>query len=332
MLSFISHVKIGPGYEDFKERALYYINHIHYFCKKHNISYEIIIIEHVDDANIFLLYKNIHNLITADIQVKIIAIDINSYPNKFRFNMNEYNGINIGLLNAKEKFVVVNSIDIIYDETFFTFIKSIKTKTLYRLTTYSIKDVDTSNTYYEKHQLLFKKNITHRHFPPATSFHPRFDLGVKSGDIMLLDRQSWLSIRGTPFGNDRHHVDFSTILVITNNYNTVVPDKKICIYTKEQKIHDGGEKTTTKMVIPIPFDNEKTKYIRYEKYINGGHDGKMLFNPKEIVIKKDGKAYAEVDTHAYYAFLQWNSALKFRFKKKSNDISIEETIKDITIL
>ena len=70
-------------------------------------------------------------LITADIQVKIIAIDINSYPNKFRFNMNEYNGINIGLLNAKEKFVVVNSIDIIYDETFFTFIKSIKAKTVF---------------------------------------------------------------------------------------------------------------------------------------------------------------------------------------------------------
>ena len=167
--SFVSHVKIGPGYEDYKERAIYYINHIHYFCTKYKISYEIIIIEHIDSQNVFLLYKNIHKSVEAVVNVTIIPIAIDSYPNPLNFNMIEYNGANLALLHTKNQFVAINNIDIIYDERFFEYAHTLKPKTLYRLTTYSIKNIETKSLDFEEHQGRFKKNTISKLLIPPDS-------------------------------------------------------------------------------------------------------------------------------------------------------------------
>ena len=79
--------------------------------------------------------------------------------------MNEYNGINLGILHSKNKFVIVNSIDIIYDEEFFKYSKTLVPSTLYRLTTYEINNINTETGDFIEHQTQFKENICHCCFP-----------------------------------------------------------------------------------------------------------------------------------------------------------------------
>ena len=68
-----------------------------------------------------------------------------------------------------------------------------------------------------------------------------------------------------------------------------------------------------------------------ENYIDYGGSGKLIFNPHNIEIK-DGKAYVSIETQTYNSFIQWKHAVTYKEKKKSNEISIAETVKDIRIL
>ena len=331
MLSFVSHVKICSGYEDYKDRAIYYIKHIDFFCKKYNIEYDITVIEHVDEKNSFLLYKNIKSIVSDSINVNIIPISVESYPNKFDFNMNEFNGINLGIIHSKYKFIIINNIDIIYDEEFFKFSKTLVPATLYRITTYEINNINTDSDSFMEHKLLFKKNICHCCFPISKSKSPS-QIGIKSGDIMVLDRDSWLKVNGVPYGDYRFHTDFSIILVLMNNFSVIIPDKKICIYTKKQNSRNSKVIDDDKKIeIHLPYDDPIKKTLHLNKYINSGHDGKLLFDRFDIKMRDD-KLYVNVDYGKYTLFLQWINALSYRNKLICNEQTIDEIVKDFKIL
>jgi hypothetical protein len=203
-------------------------------CKKYNITYEILICEQIDDKNVsFMKDKliNTHHVHIFDMQQK--------YPNPFNFNLIESYGKNYCLKKAIGEYVCMTSADQLFSEDFFIFIKtSLQKKIFYRFATYEIPIIDISDIYtndnYNIESLLEKcKNSNKRLCNPGCfdSNINAIKLGQKSGDIMLLDRESFNDIKGWPENDCFTHMDTVVCIVATNNFQCYIPDKNVCTYT-----------------------------------------------------------------------------------------------------
>ena len=76
-ISFITTIKICPGYEWLLDRINIYILNIQHYCKKYDIPYEILICEQIDNKNVFLCKDRLvpHNPTT----LKWGNLNINDY-------------------------------------------------------------------------------------------------------------------------------------------------------------------------------------------------------------------------------------------------------------
>jgi hypothetical protein len=85
------------------------------------------------------------------------------------------------------------------------------------------------------------------------------ELSQKSGDIMLLDRDSFLMIKGWPENGCFVHMDMATCIVATNNFPFIVAPIDVCIYTFTQDIHESSKKN-----VIVEFEGNKYTLEDYQ--------------------------------------------------------------------
>lgn len=235
-ISFMTAFMICENYEWIEERLLQSINNISYFCDKLNISYEILLCEHIGLTNKKIIGNNFRNIKN----VKVFEIDGN-YPSPLGYKFIEAYGKNECLKHATGEFSCIVNSDIIFSESFFKFISTeLKHKTFYRFADYEVLESDDKDV--EKLLNHCENNIIRLCNPGCFKLNPAWsDIGQKSGDIMLLDTKSFQYIKGYPINECHNHVDTSTCIVAMNNFPVIVPPKDVCIYTMAQAtLRQGG--------------------------------------------------------------------------------------------
>lgn len=272
-ISFITTIKICKNYEFLLERINIYILNIQYFCDKYEIPYEILICEQINEKNIFLINDKLIN----KKNVSIFELQ-QTYNNPLNFNLIESYGKNLCLSQAKGLFTCMTSADQMFSENFFIFIKNkIQKKIFYRFATFEVPYINVDNILLNKDILALlsycensKKSLCNPGCfqPPINSIK----LGEKSGDIMLLDTESFKYIKGWPETICFTHMDCVVCMVATNNfYNCVPRDKSICSYTFSQPTRFTGEKfirINNKNITIEQFQwNEALKFIN-KKFCN----------------------------------------------------------------
>ena len=216
MISFVTTIKICSGYNDYASRLETYINNIYDGCTLRGISYEIIVVEDQNEKNTRFIrdiftesYLSIHHVRLIEFEAK--------YPNPHGYNMIEAYGKNVGIKNAKHKIVCVTNCDIWFSEHFFEFIPNFEINTFYRFMQYEVD---------EKKEVCLNSSITSNML---------VDVAYKSGDIMLMDKRSWLKIRGFPENGVWVHSDYIVCMVVQNNQiPLVIVPEPVRVYTMQQ--------------------------------------------------------------------------------------------------
>lgn len=242
LISFITTIKICKNYEFLVERINTYILNIQYYCNKYEIPYEILICEQINENNIMLIKDKLYN--TEN--VSLIEL-IQSYDNPLSFNLIESYGKNKCLNQAKGIYTCMTSADQMFSAEFFLFIKnSLKPKIFYRFATYEIPAITITNGANQNiEELLVYCKQSNKTLCNPGCFDTNINsikLGQKSGDIMLLDTESFKYIKGWPETICFTHMDCVVCMVATNNFHHIIPDKSICSYTFSQSTRYTGEK------------------------------------------------------------------------------------------
>jgi hypothetical protein len=243
LISFITTIKICKNYEFLVDRINIYILNVQHYCKKYDIPYEILICEQVNEKNIMLIKDKLQN--TEN--VSLIEL-IQTYDNPLSFNLIESYGKNACLTQAKGTYTCMTSADQMFSEDFFIFIKnSLKTGVFYRFATYEVPAINIDNVLLDndvESLLSYCSNSDKRLCNPGCfdSQVNSIKLGQKSGDIMLLDTESFRYIKGWPETICFTHMDCAVCMVATNNFPHFIPDKNICSYTFSQSTRYTGEK------------------------------------------------------------------------------------------
>ena len=243
LISFITTIKICKNYEFLVDRINIYILNVQHYCKKYDIPYEILICEQVNEKNIMLVKDKLQN--TEN--VSLIEL-IQTYDNPLSFNLIESYGKNECLLKANGKYTCMTSADQMFSEDFFIFIKhSLHKGVFYRFATYEVPAINIDNVLEDndvESLLSYCSNSDKRLCNPGCfdSQVNSIKLGQKSGDIMLLDTESFRYIKGWPETICFTHMDCAVCMVATNNFPHFIPDKNICSYTFSQSTRYTGEK------------------------------------------------------------------------------------------
>lgn len=237
-ITFLTTIKICEGYEFFLDRINLYILSIEKYCEKYQIDYEILICEQVDEKNKFL----IGDRLISKKNVRIIELS-QTYPNPLGFNLIESYGKNACLREAKGIYCCMNSADQIFSEYFFLFIKEhLKLEHFYRFATYSTPQIDVSELYEGDYHLKLE-SILENCYKNATGLCNKwcfednltpFKIAQKSGDVMLMDTDSFRKIKGWPETICFTHMDCAVCLVACNNFPAIVGPINACTYTMEQ--------------------------------------------------------------------------------------------------
>jgi len=206
--------------------------------------YGILICEQVDDNNLYKIREKVD--LEKYGNVRVIELNQN-YPNPLGFNMLESYGKNKCLAEAKGEYVCMTAGDQIFSESIFKFIKSnLEKEEFYRFATYEIARkafpydepieniVDYCNKNVKKlcNPGMFKKNKSEINV---------VNLGEKSGDIMIMDTESFKKIKGFPENIAFMHVDMSVCFVAFNNFECMIVDQHCCTYTFEQDYREADE-------------------------------------------------------------------------------------------
>jgi hypothetical protein len=130
----------------------------------------------------------------------------------------------------------------------------------YRFATFEIPEIKWSNNiedimkqcYATPNKVLCNPGCFSNNLSPIT-------IGQKSGDIMLLDRISWLKIRGWPEYECFVHVDTAVCFVASNNFDVHVPqDISICTYTMQQNQRDRPDR--------FVIIKDRNIFMNYDEY------------------------------------------------------------------
>jgi len=266
LISFITTIKICKNYEWLLESLMFYVKNIDYYCKKYLIEYEILICEQIDKKNICRINDKCN---FTGYNVSIIELNQN-YDNPFNFNLIEAYGKNECLKYAIGEYTCMTSSDILFSENFFMFIKNnLQKEKFYRFATYEIPrynfDINTQITeiltYCEKHN---NKRLANGGCFVANP--NACQLAQKSGDIMLLDTESFKKIKGWPETECFVHMDYATCIVATNNFKAIVPDKNICVYTFTQKNRESNTENRYVKIGNNTYSLENYQFMRAISY------------------------------------------------------------------
>ena len=229
MISFVTAVKLMPGYEDYQKRLEMYVECIAAHCV---CEYEILVVEDQNAANLRLLRACFPAEWWAAKKARLIEYEA-VYPNPHGYNMIESFAKNVGIREAVHPYVCVTNADVFFDTLFFENLKRLKPKTFYRFKQYEVAvptdwcwkcvEQSMSSAKWENPQVL---NGTIQ------------GIAYKSGDVMLMHRNEWRRIRGYPENEVWVHSDLVVCVVVSNNGIAVeIPDAGVYTYaqTRERK-------------------------------------------------------------------------------------------------
>lgn len=245
MTSFVTCVKLMPGYEDYALRLRLYIECIAAGCAR----YEIIVVDDQTRANVAFArdsftdeWLDAHNTRILDYHA--------TYPNPHKYNMIEAFAKNVGIRAAKFDYICVTNCDVLFNDAFFALLGALKPATFYRFLEYETAEVELWNL--RGVQALFgaAKCINPELADPAQ--WTLKNIAYKSGDVMLMDAASWKRVGGFPENEVWVHSDLIVCKVVHNNGLQVCVDKDAAVYTYPQ------ERARTAQ----PFELQKT----YEYY------------------------------------------------------------------
>jgi len=212
-----------PGYEDFVQRLQLYIESI--VC---SFPYEIIVVEDRCARNIALVTDTLDEAYFANHNARLLPYAA-CYPNPHGYNMIEAFAKNAGIREAKYPFICVTNCDIVFDSSFFEFATDLSPRVFYRFLQYETERIETT--------------LADMLAAPCTCVNPDLQypykwtlnaVAYKSGDIMLMDADSWHQIRGFPENEVWVHSDLIVCKVAHNNGFSVRVPKNVRILTAPQ--------------------------------------------------------------------------------------------------
>lgn len=244
MISFVTSIKLCKYYENYGDRLVDYILNITLGCELIHMPYEIIVCEDVCDKNTKLIDSVLDNDFLQRNNTTIVKVP-QTYDNPIGYNMIEAYAKNVGLQHTKGDFVCITNADILFNTHFFHFVKEKMQKNkFYRFLQYESFNDLSGNYFLALHNA--EKNVR-RHINPflnVTTEHSKnlqktnnlniilSAIANKSGDIMLMDRDNWLKIKGFPENIYWVHSDYIVCRVVHNNKIPIeVVQEPVKIYT-----------------------------------------------------------------------------------------------------
>ena len=229
MISFVTSIKICRYYENYADRLRDYIENITLGCNLIDISYEIIVCEDVCDKNTKLIDSVLDNDFLVENNTSIVKV-LQTYDNPIGYNMIEAYAKNVGLNRAKGEYVCMTNADILFNSHFFHFIKEKMEKNkFYRFLQYESFNDLSMDYVLPLHKA--ERNVK-RHINPFLNVKTQYSKNLqktnnlnlilsaianKSGDIMLMDKDNWLKIKGFPENIYWVHSDYIVCRVVHNN-------------------------------------------------------------------------------------------------------------------
>jgi hypothetical protein len=239
-VSFITTIKICKGYEWLVDSIVLYVRNVQAYAKKYGMTYEILICEQFDDRNVLRIGDVVNLSMYGDVTVIPMK---QAYPNPYGYNMIESYGKNACLARANGVFTCMTSADQLFSEAFFNFISNqLRLGVFYRFATYEIPVQSKEFASLRIEEILKVCNSTKTRLCNPGCFSDKKpinwrQLGEKSGDVMVLDTASFISIKGWPESKYFTHMDTVVCIVASSQFKVHVPDKSVCTFTFEQKRH-----------------------------------------------------------------------------------------------
>lgn len=229
MISFVTSIKICRYYENYADRLRDYIENIKLGCDVFDVSYEIIVCEDVCEKNTKLIDTLFDNEFLEKNNTSIVKV-LQTYNNPIGYNMIEAYAKNVGLNRAKGEYVCITNVDILFNLYFFKFLKEKLSKgRFYRFLQYECFNDLSLN--YGTPLVRAERNIR-RVINPFLNVKSQYSkdlqnmksldatiaaIANKSGDIMLMDKDNWLKIKGFPENIYWVHSDYIVCRVVHNN-------------------------------------------------------------------------------------------------------------------
>jgi cellulose synthase/poly-beta-1,6-N-acetylglucosamine synthase-like glycosyltransferase len=232
-----------PNYEDYVQRLKMYIENIAAHCLT---DYEIIVVEDQTNTNIAFVRDFFTKEWLDEKKARIIEY-FASYPNPHGYNMIEAFAKNVGLHYTKYPYVCITNCDVLFNTAFFDLCATrLEPATFYRFLEYETPPV-----------MSWDLESIEATFGDAVCINPNLryackwslkNIAYKSGDAMLLDRESWLNIKGFPENEVWVHSDLIVCTVVNNNGFTLKVEEEAKVYTYPQ----------TRTLVERPFELQKT--------------------------------------------------------------------------
>jgi hypothetical protein len=194
------------AYKDFDRLLCRYLDSLH-ASRLASVPYEVIIVEEVDGRNDRRLNLPAEYLLSRE--ARVIHLEA-TYPNPYNYNMIEAFAKNAGLRETKYDMVCITNCDIFFERSFFQFVPSMKPRVFYRCLVFDERG-------------CLNPQLT----LPMTADTMLTQISYKSGDIMILDKATWMLIGGFPESTVWVHSDAIVCCVVLNNQIPVdvVPTK-----------------------------------------------------------------------------------------------------------
>jgi len=205
------------------------------------VTYEILISEDINEKNTKFLSDYLAPEFLKDKNITLFQLQ-QTYYNPYGHNMLEAPNKNLCLKHARGDYVCITSADVLMNNSFYELLArteepQLSKNAFYRFLTYAVSVPDNPIETYDSEMIM--KHCAHN---TTSCCNERLrnpmgisDIASKSGDIMLMDRENWLKIKGFPECGIFYHTDYIVCLVVANNripmYGVLDPIK---VYEIEQ--------------------------------------------------------------------------------------------------
>jgi len=189
-ITFVTCIKLMGSYVDFDEHLRVYLDSL---CQC-PVPYEVLVVEDQDHRNVKFLKDCLSEEYLQSRNARVLEYKA-AYPNPHGYNMIEAYSKNAGLKEAKYEFVCITNCDVFFKADFFEWLPQVRPAVFYRFFMYE-NDVCVN--------------------PKLGTGGTLETIAYKSGDIMLMDKASWLNVGGFPESEIWVHSD-AIVCMVANN-------------------------------------------------------------------------------------------------------------------
>lgn len=233
MISFVTCIKLGKGYEDYGSRCLrLYVESIYEASlhEKQQQEYEILIVEEETTTKLTLTEE------WLSIRRARIIKYAGNYENPHGYSMIEAYSKNVGIREAKYEYICVTNCDIMVDKNFFVEMSSLEHNVFYRFLQYETFE----KVWTTEEGLAAPCKCINEELLDETKWTLNA-VANKSGDIMLMDAASWRKIGGFPENEVWVHSDLIVCKVVHNNGLKLKVNPNVRVLTWPQEKHALGD-------------------------------------------------------------------------------------------